>query len=88
MAPVNEAGDAGDPAELVRLRAELAYVTAPQRLGFVVAALGLAAAILRATALPALPRAVAVVLIATALGLFAIGTIRRIRWHRRRMRGR
>ncbi|MES2339082.1 MAG: hypothetical protein V4537_13385 [Pseudomonadota bacterium] len=77
-----------DPAALARLRGELAYVTAPQRLGFLVAALGVFMAILRGTALPGLPRVVPAALILTALGLLAIGTIRRVRWHRRRMRGR
>lgn len=75
-----------DPVDVARLRAELAYVTAPQRLGFMVAALGVAAAILRGTALPGLPRVVPAALILTALGLLAIGMIRRLRWHRRRMR--
>ena len=75
-----------DPVELRRLRAELAYVTAPQRLGFMIAGLGVMTAILRGTALPGLPRMVPAALILTALGLLAIGTIRRVRWHRQRMR--
>ena len=75
-----------DPADVRRLRAELAYVSAPQRLGFVLAGLGVAAAIVRGTALPALPRIVPAALILTALGLVVIGTIRRVRWHRRRVR--
>ena len=76
-----------DQADLTRLRAELAYVTAPQRLGFMIAGLGVAMAILRGTALPGMPRVVPAALILTALGLLVIGTIRRLRWHRRRMRG-
>lgn len=61
-------------------------VLGPHRLGLVLAALGVIAAVLRGTVLPGLPRAVALVLIATALGLMVIGTIRRIRFHVTRMR--
>ena len=79
---------APDPADVIRLRAELAYVTAPQRLGFLLAVLGLMLAILRGTAMPGVPRLLPAAIILTALGLLAIGTIRRVRWHRRRMRSR
>lgn len=61
-------------------------VLGPHRLGLVLAALGVVAAILRGTVLPGIPRAVAVTLIATALGLMVIGTIRRIALHWRHMR--
>ncbi len=61
-------------------------VLGPHRLGLVLAALGVIAAVLRGTVLPGVPRIVAVVLIATALGLMVIGTIRRIGYQIRRMR--
>jgi len=61
-------------------------VLGPHRLGLVLASLGVVAAVLRGTVLPGLPRAVAVVLIATALGLMVIGTIRRIGYQIRHLR--
>lgn len=61
-------------------------VLGPHRLGLVLAALGVVVAVLRGTVLPGLPRALAVVLIAAALGLMVIGTIRRIALHWRHMR--
>ena len=85
MAAVNEP----DPVEAARRRAELAHATGGvQRLGFLVAGLGVLAAILRGTVVPGVPRLVPVVLIVAALGLMAIGSLRRIRYQWRRMRKR
>lgn len=68
-------------------RAALGHaVLGPHRLGLVLAALGVVVAVARGTVLPAIPRAVAIVLIAAALGLMVIGTIRRIALHWRHMR--
>ncbi len=76
-----------DPAEIARMRAELVHVGGgARRLGFLLAGLGVLAAALRGTVLPALPELIPLVLIVTALGLMAIGTVRRIRYHVRRMR--
>ncbi len=63
-------------------------VLGPHRLGLVLAALGLLAAVLRASVLPGMPKGVAVGLIAAGLGMMVIGTIRRIRYHLRYLRGR
>ncbi len=77
-----------DPAEIARMRAELAHAGGgARRMGFLLAGLGVFAAALQGTILPALPQLVPLVLIVTALGLMAIGTVRRIRYHLRRMRG-
>jgi p-aminobenzoyl-glutamate transporter AbgT len=66
------------PDHLAALRRSFA----PQRLGLMLALVGALAAVLRGTALPALPRLVPVVLIVTALGLIGIGAIRRWRVYR------
>lgn len=77
-----------DPAALAHYRAELRRAAGgAQRLGFALAGLGVLAAALRGTVLPALPELVPLVLIVTALGLMLIGTVRRVRYHLRRMRG-
>ena len=56
--------------------------------GLMLALAGIVAAVLRATMLPVLPKILPVALVALALGVIAIGTVRRWRWHLRRMRGR
>ena len=78
--------EADDP-ELERYLAELRYVAhAPHKLGLALAMSGLAAAGVRAAWWHAMPRALPVVLIALALGLMAIGIVRRTRYHIRRSR--
>ncbi|WP_326523480.1 hypothetical protein [Sphingomonas sp.] len=80
--------DLSDPAVRAAYRAELMHVAqGTRRLGFLLAGLGLIAAVLRGTALPGLPEIVPLVLIVTALGLMLIGIVRRTRYHLRRMRG-
>ncbi|SOB88338.1 hypothetical protein SAMN06297144_3489 [Sphingomonas guangdongensis] len=69
--------------------AAMQHAFGPVRLALPLALAGVLAAIARATFLPALPREVALILIALALGVMLIGTVRRIRlgWqHVRRMR--
>jgi hypothetical protein len=69
--------------------AQMAHAFGPVRLALPLALLGVLAAIARATFLPALPKQVALVLIALALGVMLIGTVRRLRlgWqHIRNMR--
>jgi hypothetical protein len=61
-------------------------VLGPHRLGLVLAALGVVVAVVRGTVLPGIPRGIAIVLIAAALGLMVIGSIRRIALHWRYMR--
>ena len=58
-----------------------ALAEGPRRLGLMLAALGLIAAVLRGTAAPWLPKLVPVVLIVTALGLIGVGIVRRARYH-------
>ena len=82
------APDLTEPAELARYKAELRHVAAGTRqLGFLLAGLGIIAAILRGTVVPGLPELVPLILIVTALGLMLIGIVRRARYHLGRMRG-
>ena len=54
---------------------------APRNAGLMLAGAGAVLALVRAMWVPDLPRVVPAMLIVTALGLLAIGTIRRIRFH-------
>jgi uncharacterized membrane protein len=62
------------------VRTALAHAFAPLRIGILLALLGAVAAIVRGLWMPGLPRAVPLVLIALALGVMIIGTVRRIRY--------
>ena len=75
-------------AAAARYRADLRHATRPTRApGFALAGLGVVAAVLRGTVLPDLSAILPLALIVAALGLMAIGSIRRARYHWRRMRG-
>lgn len=67
--------------------AALSVPPATHPLAILLAGAGLAAAALRAFAWPWLPKAVPVAIIAAALGLVAIGIVRRVRWQLTRRRG-
>lgn len=66
-----------DPDQLARLRHA---IRGPQRAAVLLALAGTLLALVRWRWLPAMPRALPIALIAAALGLYAIGSVRRIRW--------
>ena len=87
MAPVSDPAGDVEEAALAAWRAEFARTSRlPLTAGIALAAMGVLAAILRGTAWPWLPRAVPIAIIATALGLMLIGSVRRIRYHLQRLR--
>ena len=76
-----------DDPEISRRIAEYhALARGPRTLGFALALAGVAAAIVKGTAMPALPGAVPAALIVAALGMMGIGFVRRARYHHRQIR--
>lgn len=63
--------------QLARLRHA---IRGPHRAAVLLAVAGTLLALVRWRWLPEMPRALPVALIAAALGLYAVGSIRRIRW--------
>lgn len=77
-----------DPAERAAYLAELKQVARGTRVsGIALAVLGCALSLVRAYWLPQMPAIIPLVVIALALGLMAIGIVRRTRWHLGRMKG-
>ena len=80
--------DLADPAERAAYIAELSQVSRGTRsVGLALAVAGAGLAVIRAVWLPRLPALVPLVLIVLALGLLAIGMVRRVRWHFGQLRG-
>lgn len=76
-----------DPAALARYRAELRHHAQGTRYaGFALAVLGIAVALVRSKGAPWIPELLPVTLIVLAMGLMLLGTIRRTRYHLRRLR--
>lgn len=86
VTPPEPGSDADDAAIARRIAEYHAVARAPLSLGFLAAALGVVAAVVKGLAWPAMPAALPAACIIAALGLMGIGFMRRARYHWRQIR--